>query len=262
VNAFTTSDGLCIAYRRSGTGPALVLLHGFIADGRVWRTQIDDFSRDFDVIAWDAPGCGQSCDTPEDFSMQDYARCLLALLDEAGVEAPHLLGLSWGDTLALEFHRLFPEHVRSIIIADSYAGWTGSLGAKDAQARLDRCLRESQLPAADWVPQWVPGAFSPGAPQEVLDELASIMWDFHPVGFRAMSRALHPDFSEALSGISVPALLIWGADDARSPLTCGEKMRDRINGSRLVVIPDAGHAPTMEQPARFNAEVRTFLLQQ
>lgn len=70
MNAFTTSDGLRIAYRRSGTGPALLLLHGFIADGRFWRTQIDDFSRDFDVIAWDAPGCGQSCDTPEDFSME------------------------------------------------------------------------------------------------------------------------------------------------------------------------------------------------
>ena len=159
MNAFTTSDGLGIAYRRSGTGPALVLLHGFIADGRVWRTQIDDFSRDFDVIAWDAPGCGQSCDPPEDFSMEDYARCLLALLNDAGVEAPHLLGLSWGGTLALEFHRLFPQHVRSMIIADSYAGWTGSLGAEDAQARLDRCLRESQLPAADWIPQWVPGTF-------------------------------------------------------------------------------------------------------
>ena len=82
MNAFTTSDGLCIAYRRSGTGPALVLLHGFIADGRVWRTQFDDFSRDFDVIAWDAPGCGESCDPPEDFSMEDYARCLLALLND------------------------------------------------------------------------------------------------------------------------------------------------------------------------------------
>ena len=102
------------------------LLHGFIADGRVWRKQIDDFSRDFDVIAWDAPGCGKSSDPPEDFSMEDYARCLLALLNDAGVEAPHLLGLSWGGTLALEFHRLFPQHVRSIIIADSYAGWTGS----------------------------------------------------------------------------------------------------------------------------------------
>ena len=174
MNAFTTADGLRIAYRRSGTGPALVLLHGFIADGRIWRTQIDDFSRDFDVIAWDAPGCGQSCDPPEDFSMEDYARRLLALLNDAGVEAPDLLGLSWGGTLALEFHRLFPQHVRSMIIADSYAGWTGSLGAEDAQARLDRCLRESQLPAADWIPQWVPGTFSAGAPQEVLDELASV----------------------------------------------------------------------------------------
>jgi pimeloyl-ACP methyl ester carboxylesterase len=57
-----------------------------------------------------------------------------------------MLGLSWGGTLALEFHRLFPQHVRSMIIADSYAGWTGSLGAEDAQARLDRCVRESQLP--------------------------------------------------------------------------------------------------------------------
>jgi pimeloyl-ACP methyl ester carboxylesterase len=148
-----------------------------------------------------------------------------------------------------------------MIIADSYAGWTGSLGAQEAQARLDRCLRESQLPAADWVSQWVPGAFSAGAPQEVLDELASIMGDFHPVGYRAMSRAVHPDFSEALSGISVPVLLIWGADDARSPPICGEKMRDRIRGSRLVVIPDAGHVSNVEQPARFNAEVRTFLLQ-
>ena len=109
MNAFTTSDGLCVAYRRSGAGPALLLLHGFIADGRFWRTQIDDFSRDFDVIAWDAPGCGQSCDPPEDFSMEDYARCLLALLDDAGVDAPHLLGLSWGGTLALEFHRLSPS---------------------------------------------------------------------------------------------------------------------------------------------------------
>ena len=194
--------------------------------------------------------------------MEDYARCLLALLDDAGIEAAHLLGLSRGGTLALEFHRLFPQRVRSMIIADSYAGWTGSLGAEAAQARLDRCLQESQLPAADWVPQWVPSAFSAGAPLEVLDEQASIMGDFHPAGYRAMSRAVHPDFSEALSGISVPTLLIWGADDARSPVICGEKMRDRINGSRLVIIANAGHVSNMEQPARFNAEVRTFLLEQ
>jgi pimeloyl-ACP methyl ester carboxylesterase len=140
-----------------------------------------------------------------------------------------------------------------MIIADSYADWTGSLGAEAAQARLDRCLRESQLPAADWVRQWVPGAFSAGAPQEVLDELASIMWEFHPVGFRAMSRAVHPDFSEALSGISVPALLIWGADDARSPIICGKECaiasRDPASSSSPTpVMPQTWNRPPASTP--------------
>jgi pimeloyl-ACP methyl ester carboxylesterase len=261
MNALTTSDGRRIAYQRAGVGSALVLLHGFIADGRLWRTQIDGLSADFDLIAWDAPGCGQSEDTPEEFSMAEYARCLAELLDHADVASAHLLGLSWGGTLALEFHRLFPARVRSLILADTYAGWTGSLGREDAERRLARCLIESRLPAAEWVPQWVPDAFSPSAPKEVLDELASVMSDFHPVGFRAMSRAVLPDFTDALAEVDVPTLLIWGAEDKRSPLSCGEAMRDRIAGSRLVIIPNAGHVSNMEQPDRFNAEVRAFLFQ-
>ena len=76
-----------------------------------------------------------------------------------------------------------------------------------------------------------------------------------------MSRAVHPDFSEALSGISVPALLIWGADDARSPSSAVKRCAIASTDPALVVIPDAGHASNMEQPARLNAEVRTFLLQ-
>jgi pimeloyl-ACP methyl ester carboxylesterase len=259
VNAFTTSGGLRIAYQRAGAGPALVLLHGFIVDSRTWRTQIDDLSSNFEVIAWDAPGCGQSDDTPEEFSMAEFACCLAELMDHARVPSAHLLGLSWGGALALEFHHLFADRVRSLILADAYAGWTGSLGREAAEQRLARCLNESRLPPKDWVPQWVPDAFSPSAPREVVHELASIMWDFHPVGFRAMSRAVVPDFSQILGTIDVPTLLIWGADDKRSPLACGEMMRDRIKGSRLVVIPNAGHVSNMEQPERFNAEVRSVL---
>ena len=75
-----------------------------------------------------------------------------------------------------------------------------------------------------------------------------------------MSRAVHPDFSEALSGISVPALLIWGAD-ARSPSSAVKRCAIASTDPAFVVIPDAGHASNMEQPARLNAEVRTFLLQ-
>ena len=114
------------------------------------------------------------------------------------------------------------------------------------------------MPAEEWVPQWVPDAFSGTAPQAVLDELSSIMSNFHPVGFRAMSRALMPDFREVLPLIDVPTLLMWGDDDRRSPLSSGEEMCDSIRDARLVVIPCAGHVSKMEQPERFNAQIREF----
>jgi len=252
-------NGLDIAYQRAGEGPPLILLHGFIADSRVWQRQNEELSRDFSVIAWDAPGCGESSDTGEGFAMAEYADCLAGLLDAIGVSAAHVLGLSWGGTMALEFYRQRPAAVLSLILADTYAGWTGSLGKDAAERRLARCLWESQMPAEEWVPQWVPDAFSNSALQELLAELATIMSDFHPVGFRAMSRAVVPDFRDVLPQVRVPTLLIWGDSDRRSPLTAGEAMRDAISGSQLVVIPGAGHVSNMEQPELFNAAVRDFL---
>jgi pimeloyl-ACP methyl ester carboxylesterase len=237
-----------------------VLLHGFICDSRAWRYQIQGLARDFDVIAWDNPGCGQSSDTGEEYSMEEYARCLGGFLDKLAVESAHLCGLSWGGTLALEFYRLYPKRVRSLVLADSYAGWTGSLGAEAAEQRSARCLRESELPPEEWVPQWVPEAFSPDAPKSLIDEYQSIMWDFHPVGFRAMSRAVAGDFSNILPTVGVPTLLIWGSDDSRSPLSAGVAMRDSIPDSKLVVIPNAGHVSAMEQPGAFNAAVREFIM--
>jgi pimeloyl-ACP methyl ester carboxylesterase len=226
----------------------------------MWRRQVVDLSGDFDVIAWDIPGSGESADPPEEFSMLQFAECLADLMDHAHITAAHLLGLSWGGTLALVFHERFPARVRSLILADTYAGWTGSLGAEAAAQRLNRCLQESRRPPDAWVSQWVPEGFSPAPPQHLMEELSAVMWDFHPVGFRAMSRAVHPDFSDALALVNVPTLLIWGQDDSRSPLACGEKMREQISGARLVVIPEAGHLSNMEQPERFNEEVRKFLL--
>jgi len=81
-----TVRGLRIAYERAGTGPALVLLHGFVGDSREWRRQIDGLSDEFTVVAWDAPGAGHSDDPPASFRMSDYAECLglaLRTLDRA-----------------------------------------------------------------------------------------------------------------------------------------------------------------------------------
>ncbi len=254
-----TVGGIDVAYQRAGSGPPLTLLHGFIADSRYWRPQIEDLSRDFDVIAWDTPGCGRSSDPPEPFGMPEYAHCLAEFLDSLGVESTHIVGLSWGGTLAQEFYGRHRERVISLVLADTYAGWKGSLSAEAVEDRVARCQRDSELPPHEWVPGWIPELLTDDAPEELRREVVSALSDFHPAGYRVMTRAVaDADTSHLHQHIRVPTLLIWGEDDRRSPVAVGEAIRDGIPGSRLVSIPGAGHLSSAEQPERFNAAVREF----
>ena len=254
-------NGLSVAYERTGGGPVLVLLHGFLLDSRMWRPQLESLSNHFTVIAWDAPGAGQSSDPPETFGIGDWADCLAWLLDAAGVQRAHILGLSWGGLLAQEFYRRHPARARSLVLADTYAGWRGSLPEPIVEERLATCLRDASLPGSELVPRYLPGMFSESATQEVREELASIMSDFHPVGFRLMAASLaRTDTRDLLPNIRVPTLLIWGDADERSPMSVAYRIRDAIPGARLAIISGAGHVSNLEEAAQFNAEVRDFCL--
>ena len=171
-----------------------------------------------------------------------------------------LVGLSWGGTLVLEFYRGHPGRVSALVLSDTYAGWTGSFDAEVARQRLERCVRESGLPPDEFVSRWVPREFFVAAPEELIGEMAAIVRDFHPGSFRLMAQSLATtDATDLLPRIGVPTLLLWGDADGRSPLPVAESFREAIPGSRLVVIPGAGHVSNMEQPERFNAELRLFL---
>lgn len=250
-----------MSYRRTGDGLALVLLHGFSYDSRAWTPQIEGLSDQFTVIAWDAPGAGQSSDPPEPFGISDWADCLDAFLGAINVEKAHVLGLSWGGILAQEFYGRYPDRVLSLILADTYAGWKGSLPEPIPQERMEACLRDASLPPTEFVFKYLPGMFSEDVPEEVREEAASVMSEFHPAGFRLMARAAaDTDTRDLLPTIDVATLLIWGEADARSPITVAHQFHDAIPGSRLVIIPGAGHVSNMEQPGLFNAEVRSFCL--
>ena len=254
-------EGLSVSYQLAGDGPALVLLHGFSYDSRAWRPQIKALSDQFTVIAWDAPGAGQSADPPDTFGISDWADCLEAFLAAIKVEKAHVLGLSWGGILAQEFYRRYPGRVLSLILADTYAGWKGSLPEPIPQERLEACLRDSTLPPEEFLSRYLPGMFSEAVPDEVRKEAASGMSEFHPAGFRLMARAsADTDTRDLLSSIKVPTLLIWGEADARSPITVAHQFHEAIPGSKLVIIPGAGHVSNLEQPELFNAEVRGFCL--
>jgi len=179
-----------VAYRSAGNGPPLVLLHGFLCDSRVWRLELEDLSDRFTVIAWDAPGAGRSSDPSDPFTITDWARYLGAFLDELQVERAHVLGLSWGGLLAQELYRIAPARIQTLILADTYAGWRGSLGEKVAEQRLARCLRESTLPAEEFVERWVPVEFFADASRALQVEMAGVVSEFHPLGFSLMARTL------------------------------------------------------------------------
>jgi pimeloyl-ACP methyl ester carboxylesterase len=104
--------------------------------------------------------------------------------------------------------------------------------------------------------------FSRTAPEDVREEMATIMSEFHPVGLRAMSRSsAEMDTRDLLPRIDVPTLLLWGSDDSRSPMHVAEQFLAAIAGADLEVIPQAGHVSNMEQPDAFNAHVAHFCLQ-
>lgn len=138
-----TVSGLKITYRRAGSGDPLVLAHGgFGFDSRSWSPQFDDLGDEFDIVAWDAPGCGGSDDPPESFSMEDYADSLAGFVSALGLTRPHILGISFGAALALALYARHPTVPRSLILAGAYAGWAGSLPAEEVQRRVQRISEE------------------------------------------------------------------------------------------------------------------------
>jgi pimeloyl-ACP methyl ester carboxylesterase len=113
-----------------------VFVHGGFDDASVWRPQLEGLSDEFDVVAWDEPGAGRSELPPPGFTLADYADCLAAFIEALGLAPAHVAGLSWGGTVVLELYNRHPEVVRTLILADTYVGWKGSLPAAEVAARL------------------------------------------------------------------------------------------------------------------------------
>ena len=253
-------DGLRIAYERAGSGPPLVLAHGFVGDGpTTWRNQLADLSDEFTVIAWDAPGAGRSADPPESTGMAGYSDLLAGFVAALGLDRPHVVGLSFGGTLALELARRHPGVPATLTLVSAYAGWAGSLPAGEAERRLRVSLDLSAQTPERFVAALLPSMFAADTPEAVVAEFGRSMAGFHPVGFRAMARASAEDLRDALPSVAVPTLVVCGEKDVRAPRAVAEHLHAAIRGSTLVVLSAAGHVCHAEYPQQFNAALREFL---
>jgi pimeloyl-ACP methyl ester carboxylesterase len=256
--AAVRANGLDIAYERAGSGPPLVFVHGAASDSRIWGPQTAALVDEFTVVAWDEPGAGRSSDVPPEFELADYAACLAALIEALDLGPAHVGGLSWGGTLTLELYRRHPEMVATLVLADTYAGWKGSLPEAEVRARVEG-LRAMLAVGEERFDPTLPGLFAGDPPAEFVPLMEAVAADVRPESMKtALTLMAETDQRDLLPTIAVPTLLIWGELDGRSPLYVAHQFREAIPDAQLVVIPNAGHVTNLEQPEAFNAAVRDF----
>jgi pimeloyl-ACP methyl ester carboxylesterase len=252
------ANGVGVSYERAGAGPPLVFVHGAASDSRLWRPQLAALADEFTVVAWDEPGAGQSEDVPAGFGLTDYADCLAALVDALELGPAHLAGLSWGGTVVQELYRRRPGTVATLILVDTYAGWKGSLAEEELRARIAHAEAMFEAPKGYFDPT-LPGLFSADPPEEAVAAIEEMAADVRPESMKTSLTAMaEADLRDLLPTIDVPTLLVWGEQDARSPLSVARQFEEAIPNTTLVVIPGAGHVSNLEQAERFNEAVRAF----
>jgi pimeloyl-ACP methyl ester carboxylesterase len=130
----------------------------------------------------------------------------------------------------------------------------------EVKARLNRALAELNRPPAEWADSYLASFFGHSVPPKALEAARTMMLDVRPAGTRSMLTAFaSADLRAVLPAISVPTLLIYGAEDVRAPRGVAEALHAAMPGSRLMLVPAAGHDVNLEAPQEYDAAVRAFL---
>lgn len=256
----TEINGIETFYRDRGAGLPVLLVHGFPLDGTLWQPQLDELADEYRVIAPDLRGFGESAPGAE-VTMEQYADDLGALLDELEIDQVVLAGLSMGGYIAFAFHRKYPDRVLGLVLVDTRPQ------ADTDQVRANRVATATKVKeqgatvlADDMLSKLLSPATVNNKPN--LVRTVHAMMSRQPVpGIVAALQAMaaRPDSRPMLGGISVPTLIVVGADDTITPVADAEAMVEAIPGAELVIIPQAGHLSNLEQPEAFNQALRTFI---
>jgi pimeloyl-ACP methyl ester carboxylesterase len=266
-----------MAYDDIGSGPALVLLHGYPFDRSMWRAQIDFLSaRGLRVVAADLSGFGESvaqtsvCEPSEIdhrlksvplTTMEDMARDVPALMDRLEIDQAVICGLSMGGYVAFDFVHLFPTRVRALVLAGTRAPADNEQERQARFQQVEQMLANGMSGIAEASPPKLLAPRTLAEKPEVVARIREMILQSDPQGAAAAQRgmAARRDYSEDLASINVPTLVIVGRDDPIRPVADAEFMHDRIRDSRLEIIEDAAHMTNMEQPEVFNAVLLNFL---
>ena len=257
AEAAQLTESAQLSYLRQGAGEVLVLVHGYLGGASIWRDQLEVLSADFDVIAPELPGYGDSHAAEASDTIAGYARQVLNLLDQLDVSRFHLLGHSMGGMIAQEMTALAPERVNRLICYGT--GPQGVLPDRfetieqsRARLRTEGVGPTARNIAAKW--------FSAGEAAPHFASCVALGQNVSTTSALAGLSAMESwDGRAALADIRQPALIIWGDRDQSYGWQQPEALWRGIPNSSLAVMPGCGHNAHQENETLFNSIIRDFL---
>ena len=239
---------------------ALVFLHGVGGAGRIWRPQVDHFSSEYNVLAWDAPGYGGRAPLAH-FSFEALAARLNEDMVEQGLESAAIIGHSFGGMVAQQLVKDFPLRVSHLVLSGTSPAFgkpDGDFQQKFVAART-KPLDEGKS-MADVAAKVAPGLVGKDAPESAVELAIDCMSQVPEATYREVISLLTTfDLRTSLATIPCPTLLIAGSEDNTAPAPMMERMAARIPGAKFTIMEGAGHLAPIEQPAQFNQIVEAFI---
>lgn len=252
-------DGLSFRCRRDGPGgdePWIVFSNSLATDLTVWDAQVEVLKDRFNILRYDQRGHGKTSVPDGPCSMDDLGADALALMDHFGIASCTFVGLSMGVPTGLYVLRHQPHRIERLVITDGQSA-TAATGAATWQSRIDSARADGMDEVArDTSERWFGEEFRAAGG---ADKARAVMAAVPLEGYVACATALQSyDFNDVLPAISIPTLLLVGANDGKMPDSMAV-LAEKIPNSKFVVIPDAGHIPCYDQPDVYNRHLLDFL---
>jgi 3-oxoadipate enol-lactonase len=254
-------NGLDVNEFGEGNSPTIIFIHAFPLCCRMWDPQIDAFKNKYHVVVYDLRGFGYSETHDCHLTIDDHADDLIELVESLNLDKPVICGLSMGGYIALRAIEKYADRFSGVILADTKS---------EADVNTAKLKRAEQI---RMVKRGDKEKFFDGFLDTVLCErtkrdrpatrtfLKEIMsWQKEEgITGALLTLAARTDTTEALEQINVPTLIIEGEEDKVVPPEFAKSLNEKIKNSTLVMIPDAGHFPNLENAEEFNKAVDEFL---
>lgn len=256
-------DGGFLTYDLIGKAVPLLFIHGYPLSRKIWQPQAEALSDIASIITVDLRGHGDSFPFEPPYTMELLAEDCKRLLDHLRINEPIIVcGLSMGGYVTLALYRKYPQIFRDMILTSTRAGADTSEGKSGREAAIKNVREHGVAFITDNMLLKLVSPVTADSNPKLMTTIRDIMLQTSVQGVIGASQGMHdrPDSNQLLTEINFPVLIICGADDQIIPLSEAQIVRQHIPGSKLAVIPQAGHLVNMEQPDQFNQVVREYIL--